>query len=71
MDLERKDDGDSDEAREQKDWSGFSYNDPSASGIPSSHEEYPLVPVEVLEGIDDAVEGRTMDGDDLDDALLF
>lgn len=29
------------------------------------------IPKEVLEGIDDIVEGRTMDGDDLDDALSW
>jgi len=29
------------------------------------------VPKEVLEGIDDAINGRTMDADDLDEALRF
>lgn len=32
-------------------------------------EEKPMVPVEVLEGIEDIAEGRTADGDDLDEAL--
>jgi|GEM_PF-3596342 len=32
-------------------------------------EEDPTVPAGVLEGIEDIAEGRTADGDDLDEAL--
>jgi hypothetical protein len=32
-------------------------------------EEEPMVSVGVFEGIDDFAEGRTVDGDDLDDSL--
>ncbi|ACV11865.1 hypothetical protein Huta_1692 [Halorhabdus utahensis DSM 12940] len=32
-------------------------------------EEEPTVPADVLEGIEDIAEGRTADGDDLDEAL--
>ena len=32
-------------------------------------EEEPTVPAGVLEGIEDIAEGRTTDGDDLDEAL--
>lgn len=72
MDLKRKDNDDSDEDREIGEWQSFTYRDLSESeGSAGRCENYPLVPAEVLEGIDDAVEGRTMDGDDLDDALLF
>jgi hypothetical protein len=32
-------------------------------------DEEPMVPAGVLEGIEDVAEGRTADGDDLDEAL--
>lgn len=32
-------------------------------------DEEPMVPAGVLEGIEDIAEGRTADGDDLDEAL--
>jgi hypothetical protein len=40
----------------------------SHSDEDESHEE-PMVPAGVLEGIEDIAEGRTADGDDLDEAL--
>lgn len=43
---------------------------PSASRSDDDEsEEEPMVPPGVLEGIEDIVEGRTADGDELDDAL--
>ncbi|WP_226043456.1 hypothetical protein [Natrinema sp. DC36] len=39
--------------------------------LPRDDDGTLLVPKGVLEGIDDAVEGRTADGDDLDAALSW
>jgi len=41
------------------------------SDLPRDDDGVLLVPKGVLEGIDDAVNGRTTDGDDLDDVLSW
>lgn len=41
----------------------------SRSDEDESEEEEPTVPSDVLDGIEDVAEGRTADGEDLDEAL--
>lgn len=75
MDLEHNDHDndetkDTDGAARVTDYTNPAYSDPEAE-LSCSGDDDVLIPKQVLEGVEDALEGRTSDGNDLDDALGF